>query len=436
MSKGKYSEKNIGLWGVVFTIIGFVVGVSIFILPAELIGIAGPAVLLSYTIAGLMAIITCFATTQIGTLIPTDGGSYVAISRLLSPFMGFLAVWVILASIILVNAFIGYGFADYFVYFVPGTNKTLLAVCVILFFGLVNIIGSDAVVKFQSVMVIFFLIMLSTFIISGIPFFESKNLTPFMPNGFDSVILAATIGYFSFAGFISVLEFGGQVKRPAVNIPLGLGISFVIVIFFYAGISLILSGVNVDIDYQTVTTPVLEVAKVFLPKWVIHAMVISILAAAASTVNGLILGYSRDIFVMAEAGLFPKTLAKTSKRFGTPIYAIITYTLLSVGAVLMGNSIFDYALIAVLGLLMQQAFTAAALFQIPSKMKDEYEKAELRLSNPLLYITSILLFLISISFILTNIIREPIFGLMIMGLLGVGSLYYLIIIRHTKTSQD
>lgn len=436
MSEGNHSEKNIGLWGVVFTIIGFVVGVSIFILPAELIGIAGPAVLLSYAIAGLMAIITCFATTQIGTLMPTDGGSYVAISRLLSPFMGFLAVWVILASIILVNAFIGYGFADYFVYFVPGINKTVLAVGVILFFGLVNIIGSDVVVKFQGAMVIFFLIMLTVFLVSGVPHFESDNLTPFMPNGFDAVILAATIGYFSFAGFISVLEFGGQVKKPAFNIPMGLAISFVIVITFYTGISLILSGVNVNIDYQTVATPVLEVAKVFLPGWVIHALVISIIAAAASTVNGLILGYSRDIFVMAEAGLFPKLLAKKSIRFGTPIYAIITYTLLSVGAVLMGSGISDYALIAVLGLLMQQAFTAAALFQIPLKMSDEYEKAELRLPKPVLYTTSVLLLLISIGFITTNILREPVFGIMILGLLGVGAFYYLIAVKFSNTDKE
>lgn len=67
-------EKTIGLWGIVFTVTGFVVGISIFILPAELFELAGPAVLLAYAISGSMAVVTCFATAQIGTLMPTEGG--------------------------------------------------------------------------------------------------------------------------------------------------------------------------------------------------------------------------------------------------------------------------------------------------------------------------------------------------------------------------
>ena len=89
MSEGIIEDKKIGLWGLIFTITGFVVGVSIFILPAELIDKAGPAVLLAYSISGAMAVVTCFATAQIGTLMPAEGGTYVAISRLLSPFYGF-----------------------------------------------------------------------------------------------------------------------------------------------------------------------------------------------------------------------------------------------------------------------------------------------------------------------------------------------------------
>lgn len=418
--------KKIGLWGLVFTIIGFVVGVSVFILPAELVGIAGPAVLLSYFLAGSMAAITCMATAQIGTLIPAEGGSYVAITKLVSPFFGFLAVWVILASIIMVNAFIGLGFADYLAFFFPSLNKTVSAAGIILLFGLINIVGSETVVKVQSAMVVFLLVMLGVFIISGVPHFDSANLTPFMPNGFDAVILAATIGYFSFSGFISLLEFGSEIDNPAKNIPLGLAFSFLIMVTFYGGISLILSGVDAGVDYTTAATPVLEVARVYLPEWVITVLVLSILAAAASTVNGLILGYSRDIFVMSKANLFPNILAKRSAKFDTPIYAIIAFTLFSISAVMIGSDILKYALLAVLGLLLQQAFTAVSLLRVPKVMKEKYATAELKLPKPLLYFTGVLLFLISIGFVTTNIIREPFFGIMIAGLLALGSLYYLI----------
>ncbi|HRW30717.1 MAG TPA: amino acid permease, partial [Emcibacteraceae bacterium] len=194
MSLDLPENKTIGLWGIVFTITGFVVGVSIFILPANLIEIAGPAVLLAYAIAGAMAIVTCFATAQIGTLMPAEGGTYIAISKLMSPYFGFLAVFVLLCAVVLVNSFVGYGFADYIVYFFPDLNKNLAATTVVLFFGLVNISGSDLVIKIQGVLVILFLIMLSIFIISGLPHFEINNLKPFMPNGMGAVFEAAALG--------------------------------------------------------------------------------------------------------------------------------------------------------------------------------------------------------------------------------------------------
>tara|TARA_R110002096_G_scaffold436056_1_gene666514 strand:+ start:76072 stop:77382 length:1311 start_codon:yes stop_codon:yes gene_type:complete len=430
MSSDVSDIKTIGLWGIVFTIIGFVVGVSIFILPAQLIDISGPAVLLAYGVAGAMAVVTCFATAQIGTLMPAEGGTYVAISKLMSPFFGFLAVFVLLCSVVLVNSFVGYGFADYVVYFFPGLNKMAAAAGVVLFFGVVNIFGSDLVVKFQATMVVIFLIMLSVFIITGLPHIEFKNLTPFMPNGIGSVFEAAALGYFSFAGFITLLEFGGEIKKPSVNIPLGLAISFAIVLASYGGISMVLSGIETSGGFAGMVTPVLDMAGNFLPQWMISALVISILAAAATTINGLILGYSRDIFVVAEAKIFPEILARRSGKYQMPIYAIITYTLLSVVAILTGSDIRDYALVAVLGLLIQQLFIAVSLYRLPNVMASVYETAEFKLSIGVIKLVSVLLFAISAGFIFKMVSDASFFGLIILGVLGIGSLYYFVMIER------
>ncbi len=424
MSSKSGQEKTIGLWGLVFTITGFVVGISIFILPAQLIEITGPSVLLAYGIAGAMAVVTCFATAQIGTLMPAEGGTFIAISRLLSPFFGFLAVWVLLCAVILVNAFVGYGFADYIVYFFPSLNKTFAAAGVVLFFGMINVIGSDWVVRFQTAMVIIFLVMLSVFILMGLPEFDINNMTPFMPNGVGAVFQAAALGYFSFAGFISLLEFGGEIKRPSLTIPVGLAISFIIVLGSYGGVSLVLSGIDTSAGFEGMTTPVLEVAGSFLPQWLISALVLAIIAAAATTVNGLILGYSRDIFVIAQASFFPKYLARISKKYKTPHYAIITYTLLSVAAISTGSDIEQYALVAVLGLLIQQLFIAVSLARVPKIMKTEFENAEFKLKKPFLYLVSILLFVISAGFIIMMVSGDPVFGLIVIVVLVVGAVFY------------
>lgn len=432
MSSDVSDIKTIGLWGIVFTIIGFVVGVSIFILPAQLIDISGPAVLLAYGVAGAMAVVTCFATAQIGTLMPAEGGTYVAISKLMSPFFGFLAVFVLLCAVVLVNSFVGYGFADYIVYFFPGLDKMTAAAGVVLFFGFVNIFGSDLVVKFQTTMVVIFLIMLSIFILAGLPHIEFQNLTPFMPNGIGSVFEAAALGYFSFAGFITLLEFGGEIKKPSVNIPLGLAISFIIVMASYGGVSLVLSGIDTSEGFAGMVTPVLEVARNFLPDWMMSALVISILAAAATTINGLILGYSRDIFVVAQAKVLPEILGRRSGKHQMPIYAIITYTLLSVIAILTGSDISDYALVAVMGLLIQQLFIAVSLYRLPNIMASAYEVAEFKLSVGVIKLVSVLLFVISAGFIVKMVSDAPYFGMIMLGVLSFGSLYYFVVARIGK----
>ena len=153
---------------------------------------------------------------------------------------------------------------------------------------------------------------------------------------------------------------------------------------------------------------------------------ISIIAAAATTVNGLILGYSRDILVFAEARIFPSFLSTKTKRFNTPANAIITYTLLSVLVVLLGSGVEEYALVAVIGLLLQQLFIAVSLYRIPKIMKDEYDSAEFKLPKPVIKIVSVLLFLISAAFIIMHIFNNPIIGGLILGVFTIGSLIYLI----------
>ena len=437
MSEGIIEDKKIGLWGLIFTITGFVVGVSIFILPAELIDKAGPAVLLAYSISGAMAVVTCFATAQIGTLMPAEGGTYVAISRLLSPFYGFLAVFVLLCSVVLVNSFVAYGFADYIVYFFPGLNKMAAAASIVIFFGIVNIIGSDLVVKFQSVMVIMFLIMLSIFIITGLSQFEVSNLTPlYAQTELAQYFRQLFLVIFLLPGLYLYLSLAGRLKKPTVNIPLGLGISFIIVLASYGGISLVLSGLGAGGGFEGMVTPVLDIAKTFFPEWLVSALVVSIIVAAATTVNGLILGYSRDILVIAEAKVFPEFLSKRSKKYKTPIYAIIAYTALSVAAILTGSDIEDYALVAVMGLLLQQLFISVSLFRLPKVMQNEYDNAEFKLNKPLLLSIAVLLFMISFGFIIMMVMQEPVFGLLILGVLGVGSLYYLFITKNKGNSHE
>ena len=84
---------RIGVPGAVFALVGYIIGGSIFILPGELAGQIGPAVFVPYLVAASLALFVCFAAAQIGSAFPLSGGTYMAVSCVVSPFWGFVVVW-------------------------------------------------------------------------------------------------------------------------------------------------------------------------------------------------------------------------------------------------------------------------------------------------------------------------------------------------------
>ena len=114
---GTRLERKISLSGAVFLLIGNIVGASIFILPGQLAGIAGPAVFIAYLIASVPAIANCLIAAQVGSILPVSAAGYVFSSVVLHPFLGFLKEWTGALGLIIGVPILAYGFADYMAFF-------------------------------------------------------------------------------------------------------------------------------------------------------------------------------------------------------------------------------------------------------------------------------------------------------------------------------
>src|SRR5205085_905103 len=97
-----------------------VIGLAPFLYPGELAAETGPALFLSYLLAGVLAAFSCFVATQVGGIFPISGAGYVGVSCVLSPFLGFLLVWMIMLCMMFGMPILGIGFARYLDYFYPG----------------------------------------------------------------------------------------------------------------------------------------------------------------------------------------------------------------------------------------------------------------------------------------------------------------------------
>ncbi len=135
-------ERSIGLGGAAATLVGYVVGASIFILQGELAASTGPAIFLSFLLASIPALLSCFVTAQIGCVYPVSGGPYIAASRNLSPFAGFMLVWSLMLGAMIGIPLIAYGFADYLAFFIRDAPQMGVALGLVVFFAVINLLGA------------------------------------------------------------------------------------------------------------------------------------------------------------------------------------------------------------------------------------------------------------------------------------------------------
>lgn len=125
-------QRTIGLWGAVATLVGYVIGASIFVLPAHLMPTVGPAVFVAYLLAAIPAAFNCVVGAVIGSTLPISGASYHVARRTSSRFAAFAVVWSMLIAVFVGVALVADGFADYWRFFMPSADPRATAIVVVL----------------------------------------------------------------------------------------------------------------------------------------------------------------------------------------------------------------------------------------------------------------------------------------------------------------
>ncbi|MCP4047574.1 MAG: amino acid permease, partial [Gammaproteobacteria bacterium] len=356
MSRDQLS-RSISLPGAAFLIIGYVVGATIFILPGSLAAETGPAVYLAYLLAAIPAIFACFVMAMIGSAIPASGSIYVVIRDALSPALGFLYIWLMVALAVVVIPLVAFGFADYFSYFHPGSSDKTIALSVITLFIAINCLGMRVASGFQNIMVISFLITLLVFGVGGVVNADTELMAPLIPNGWPPIMVAAITAYFSYAGVFVIAEVAGEIKNPGRTIPLAIFLSFAVIILLYTLVPFALTSVLHWESLGSTDMAVVTASQQFLPSWTVSLIAVGALLAAATSINGIMLGMSRDLYKGAKSGVFPRYFGGIHPRFGTPSRAIMVVGTLSLAGALGEGSVLQYAQLAVMGLMVVQVMT-------------------------------------------------------------------------------
>jgi APA family basic amino acid/polyamine antiporter len=303
--------------------IGAIIGAGIFVVLGIATGYAGPSVIISMIIAGIVASFTAFSFAELGSAIPREGGAYAFAYELISPFAAFAVGCLWLFAQIVAGAAISLGFASYFVALFPILPVKTIAVLVAVALTGLNIVGIKQSATVNNVLVLTKIAILCLFVGFGLSYMNLQNFSSFSPNGTFGIFEGAGFIFFAYLGFGRIATLGEEVKNPQRTLPLSVLLSLTISVIVYVLTGFVATGLQ---DYKVLAqsgSPLADAAKATGNNVLVAVVSLGALIATVSVLLTNLIGLSRVSFAMARDGQLPKTAAKISSRFGTPYTSIL-----------------------------------------------------------------------------------------------------------------
>lgn len=374
--------------------IGAIVGTGIYTLIGVAANLAGPGVLISFLVAGVVCACAALAYAEMATLMPAAGSAYTYSYAVLGEAIAWVVGWSLILEYTLVVSTVAVGWSGYAVGFLKGAGIDVpLAISVGSHSGgLINLpailitwvvagllmAGTRESATLNAVLVVAKLIALAVFVAIALPAFDASNLHPFMPHGFTEslgadgkkygVMAAAAIIFFAFYGFDAISTAAEETKNPGRNLSIGIVGSMVGCTLIYMLVALAAVGAMHYTTFGQSPEPL-----ALIMRELGHGAAAKVVAAAAVIALPTVLlaffyGQSRIFFVMARDGLLPRSLSKVGKR-GTPV-AITVFTALVTSALAGVARLDEIAALANAGTLV--AFVAVSVCMLVLRKRDPH----------------------------------------------------------------
>ena len=326
-------KKELTLLDVFCVATGAMISSGLFILPGLAFSRAGPAVILSYLIAGIFCIPTLLSMAELTTAMPKAGGDYFYIMRGFGPLLGTVAGFSTWFSLSLKAAFALIGMGAY-ISVVTDIPINIIALVCCLFFVLLNLIGVKEAGRFQVFLVMGLLGILFVYSLWGIKEVNPVNYSPFFSKGLGGVLITASFVFISYGGLTKVVALAEETKNPGRNLPLGMLLALIVTSIFYALVIYVTIGVSNPERLKVTLTPISDAAGAFGGGFLKVVISIGAFLAFISTANSGIMTASRYPLGMSRDKLLPGSFQKISSRFKTPYVAILFTGLFILVAVL------------------------------------------------------------------------------------------------------
>lgn len=315
---------------------GAMISSGLFVLAGMAHAVAGPSVVVSYLIAGLLAVPGMLSQAELVSAMPKAGGTYFYVTRSMGPAVGTVDGLVTWMSLCLKSAFALAGLAALAATVLHVENIAALAVPLCVVFVAINLVGMKEAGVVQVVLVLGLVAVLIMYIVKGLPAVNARNFEPLAPAGAPGIFAAAGLVFIAYGGLLKVASIAEEVKNPARTVPLGMILSLLFVTILYMLVVFVTTGVLSADKLDHSLTPIADGAEAFMGAWGRVALSVAAMLAFVTTANAGIMAASRYPLAASRDGLLPEFLQRISPRFKTPHFSILVTGAFMALALLLG----------------------------------------------------------------------------------------------------
>ncbi|MBX7548413.1 amino acid permease [Streptomyces sp. NPDC004232] len=327
--EGPRLDRSLGLWQLTAIGVGGIIGAGIFTLAGTVAnGTAGPAVLVSFLIAGVASACAALSYAEFAGLIPKAGSAYTYGYAVLGEFAGWFIGWDLLLEYTAIVAVVAIGISGYFSFLVgetgahlphwmlgaPGTGDghrvdLFAAILCLLIAWLLNL-GIRSAARFETLVVGLKVLVVLLVIAVGFFHIDTANYHPFFPYGIGGAFTGAATVFFAVFGYDAMSTAAEESKDAQRHMPKAILYSLAISMVLYVAACLVLTGMQ---NYRHINkesgfaTAFKSVGLDRLADVIAVGAIIGILTVMFT----FMLGVTRVWFSMSRDGLLPKWFAKT-----------------------------------------------------------------------------------------------------------------------------
>ncbi|MEO8011690.1 MAG: amino acid permease [Dokdonella sp.] len=377
-SENSELKRTLGPWNLVLLGIGCIIGAGIFVRTGNAAALhAGPAVLLSFLVAGVVCALAGLCYAELSSTLPVSGSAYTYSYTTIGEFAAWVMGSLLLLEYGLAASVVAVGWSGYVVSLLgdyglvippeltgpyghqimrdgvailgaDGMPLTALfnlpafliccALAALLVFGVSESAKvNNVIVAIKMTVIVAFILIVGWFVIQNYGTLKA-NWDPFIPEptgkegefGWAGILRAASIVFFAYIGFEAVSTAGQEARNPKKDMPIGIIGSLVVCTILYILVSIVMTLV-VNYKLLNVPDPVAVAVDALGPEWSWFAKIIKAgaIIGLTSVVLVLMYGQTRIFYTMARDGLLPRVFATVHPKFRTPWVNTIVVGLLT-----------------------------------------------------------------------------------------------------------